>query len=138
MRYRRKLLCRYGAVRAPLVGLTFRIILDKDKRAITHVSFTFPEKYKSSEPGAEFQCCPGFISNFKQRNRVSSQRAHMKCRPIVTIEDHEHWIRSLIQLLQDVPRTDNLHVDHLYWRVDLEWLQTWTANGSQTIGLLMQ
>jgi hypothetical protein len=90
----------------------------------------FLEKDKDSEPIIEFQFFPRFISDFKRSNRFSSRRAHLKRSPTVTIEDHQHWIRTLAQLLHEIPSHERIiKVDESCWRVLPNSLQ---------IGLLLE
>jgi hypothetical protein len=99
----------------------------------------FLEKYHDSEPPVQFQCSAGFIHDFKERNRFSSRRAHLKRRPTVNDEDREHWMQTMVQTLREAP--DHERIINVYescWRVHPDGLQTWAPTGSQNIRLLIQ
>jgi hypothetical protein len=45
------------------------------------------EKARTRDHLPKFDCLPHFIPGFKDRNKFSSRRGHLKRRPQVTIED---------------------------------------------------
>jgi hypothetical protein len=60
------------------------------------------EKFSDDQMRKQFNCSPGFIASFKERNRFSSRRAHLKRRPIVSEESKAEWMARLAGLLRDV------------------------------------
>jgi hypothetical protein len=94
------------------------------------------EKHQEDESAREFNCSAGFVAGFKKQNRFSSRRAHLKRRAQVTEEGKASWIAMLIQLIQDVPDSQQIiNVDESCWRVYPEALQTWAPTGSQNVPL---
>jgi hypothetical protein len=95
---------------------------------------TFLEKHPGSESPVQFQCSPGFIQDFKTRNRFSSPRAHLKRRPSVRDDDRADWLTTLVQLLRDIPDHERIiNIDESCWRVHPDGLQTWAATESENI-----
>jgi hypothetical protein len=85
----------------------------------------FLEKYRDSDSPFQFQGSPGFISDFKRRNRFSSRRSHLKRRPTVIDDRRVHWMTTLAQLLVDVPNHERIvNVDESCWRVHPDGLGT--------------
>jgi hypothetical protein len=94
----------------------------------------YNEKSENESRPKPFNCSAGFISSFKERNRFSSRRAHLKRRPHVTAEAKAEWIARMRTLLQDVPdHTRIINVDESCWRVYPSLLQTWASTGSQNV-----
>jgi hypothetical protein len=58
----------------------------------------FLENYRDQETPAEFQCSPGFISGFKERNHFSFRRARLKCHATVTEDDEITRVMVVIVL----------------------------------------
>lgn len=96
----------------------------------------YHEKIANDPRPTPFNCSPGFIADFKGRNRFSSRRAHLKRRPHVTEEAKEEWVARLCALLRDVPDHPRIiNVDESCWRVYPSVLQTWAPTGSQNVSV---
>jgi hypothetical protein len=94
------------------------------------------EKSKDNENPTKFDCSPHFITGFKERNRFSSRRVHLKRRPQVAQEARDAWIQKLADLLHEVPdHTRIINADESCWRVYPDALKTWARTGSQNISL---
>jgi hypothetical protein len=84
----------------------------------------------------QFNCSPGFIADFKARNRFSSRRAHLKRRPNVSAEEKAAWVARMATLLHDVPdHARIINMDESCWRVFPGALQTWAPTGSQNVSV---
>jgi hypothetical protein len=78
----------------------------------------FVKKHKDSEPTVEFQCSPGFNSDFKRTCRFSPRGAHLKHRPTRGIDDSDYCIWTLVQLLQEIPNHEPItNIDESCWRM---------------------
>jgi hypothetical protein len=96
------------------------------------------EKSDDDQARKQFNCSPGFIASFKQRNRFSSRRAHLKRRPVVSEESKTAWVARLSTLLRDVAdHTRIINVDESCWRVHPGQLQTWAPTGSQNVSVVI-
>jgi hypothetical protein len=99
----------------------------------------FLEKQGGSESPVQCQCPLGFIRDFKNRNRSSSRRAHLKRRPSVSDDDRLHWLTTLAQVLRDIPDHERIiNFDEPCWRVHPDGLQTWATTGSENFRLHIQ
>jgi hypothetical protein len=92
------------------------------------------EKSGDGQTREQSNCSSGFIVNLKGRNRFSSRRAHIKCRPAVTKEFKAARVARLFALLHHViDHTRIVNVDESCWHVHPGLLQTWAPTGSQNV-----
>lgn len=94
------------------------------------------EKSDDSRTREQFNCSPGSVASFKERNWFSVGRAHLKRRPAVTEKSKMGWVTRLSALLRDViDHTRIVTVDEFCWRMHLGLFQTLTPTGSQNVNV---
>jgi hypothetical protein len=90
------------------------------------------DTHQDVETVVEFKNSPGFISGFKERNRVSSRPAHLKCYPTLALDDKIKWVMRLSSLLSDVPEHERIiNVDESCERVHPGGRRTWAPTSAQ-------
>jgi hypothetical protein len=110
------------------------LFTDSTFRDIAMIAYL--EKFSDDQMPKQFNCSPGFIASFKERNRFSSRRAHLKRRPVVSEESKAEWVARLAGLLRDVAdHTRIINVDESCWRVHPGMIQTWAPTGSQNVSV---
>ena len=95
----------------------------------------FLMKYQDAETVPEFQCSPGFITDFKERNNISQRRAHYKRRPDVDAAAVARWIAMISELAQNVPLDRIVNADETCWRILPSGLTTWAKKGAENISI---
>ena len=96
----------------------------------------FLMKYRNAETVPEFQCSPGFITDFKERNNISQRRAHYKRRPDVDAAGVARWVGMITELAQNVPLDRIVNADETCWRILPSGLTTWAKKGAENISIL--
>ena len=93
----------------------------------------FLEKHQDDEQIKQFNASNGFIYNFKQRNGISSRRAHFKRRTSSSQARIAPWIEKIKELMVSVPKEDVYNCDETAWRLFPNGLLTWAQRGSDNV-----
>ena len=85
----------------------------------------------------DFHCSPGFISDFKNRHRFCSRKAHPKKRPEreLTTENIEVFIAQIKSLIETARKNNEpvVNGDETGWRILPPFLRTWAVKNSKNI-----
>ncbi|KAK8878550.1 hypothetical protein M9Y10_005330 [Tritrichomonas musculus] len=93
------------------------------------LAFERLENIYTNQDMPKFICSPHFISNFKERNRFSSRRAHFKRRPEIADDDPKiEELKSQVTALIENGRRKGepfLNTNETQWQILLTNIQTW-------------
>lgn len=88
----------------------------------------------------DFHCSPGFIRDFKVRNRFSSRTAHIKKRPDIKLNedgtsDINSFINDVKKVIIEAREHDEpvLNADETGWRILPPKMKTWAKIGTSNI-----
>lgn len=95
----------------------------------------FLMKYRNAEKFPEFQCSPGFITDFKERNKISQRRAHYKRRPDIDADAVAEWVATITNLAENTPLDRIINADETCWRILPSGLTTWAKKGAENISI---
>jgi len=85
------------------------------------------------KPKWKFNCSPKWIASFKERNGLSTRKAHLKKRPKTTDKDIEEFRNRVDELLQTVNPRYVINADESPWHLNEILLSTWAEKGSEDV-----
>jgi hypothetical protein len=92
---------------------------------------------------AQFACSDRFICSFKERNRFSSRKCHVKRRDPVGDEQRvEEWIQNMKELIAQYAQIDALDLivnsDETAWRTFPSGMLTWAPVGADGVAVRLK
>ena len=102
----------------------------------------FNEIYPDLKKAPRFECNPGFISDFKNRNNISSRLAHFRQRPLnkkeadIKKEIQKFW-SDINDLIQKVRNTDEvvLNPDETGFQILPTSIRSWAFKNTKNFSL---
>ena len=98
----------------------------------------FLEKHQNSEIDKEFSCSSHFIKDFKNRNKFSSRKPHLKRRPESDGSRLQQWECEMSHLLANVPQDRILNAEETAWKIMPNGITTWAIRGSDNVKLIVE
>lgn len=102
----------------------------------------FNEIYPDPKKAPRFECSPGFINDFKNRNKISSRLAHFRQRPLdkneTDIENEIQIFRSEInELIQKVSNSNEvvLNADETGFQILPTSIRTWAFKNDKNVSI---
>ena len=96
-------------------------------------SQAFLEKYSGNDDHPEPMFSKKFVSNFKNRNGISSRKSRYRRRPKFPKEDINGWCDKIKELLRSKPVDRILNGDETSWRILPSSMSTWADKGSDSV-----
>jgi hypothetical protein len=112
---------------------TGEFFTDQEFRQVAMEAFL--AKYNEADAIPPFNCSNGFISDFKERNHFSSQRAHDKRRPTSDPAIVDQWLAEIRDLLMIAPLTRIVNCDKSQWNIHSHGLRTEAIVGSDSVAV---
>ena len=102
----------------------------------------FDEIYPNPKTAPKFECSPGFISDFKNRHRLSSRLAHFRQRPVNKTEEQieieiQSFRSQVSNLIEKVRNTNEvvLNADETGFQVLPTTIRTWAFKNDKNISI---
>ena len=84
-----------------------------------------------------FKCSPGFITDFKKRNHMSSRALHYKRRSEASLETRLEWVNRIQKLLREEDKEYIINMDETHWQTFPNGIMTWRTTGSDSVQVRM-